>query len=328
MLSADRFAAVKVRRMERDGPAVQSSSVARAVKLPSLKRLSLAVKSRTFDGCSGQKPCRAGQAPLIFVSSHLLSAVLFILLVATEAYGEPLVEAWPNRGLRFDAPAFSPDERDALRRQILGCWQAPEGAVRSDGPAVELRVVLDPEGHPTSTEIRNSELMDLDPAFREVALSARQAVASCGRLELPPEKHETWRDLVLTFDPSGRGLWAEGLIPMDPDIRSNAEGLVISDAATSILRQLAPCWSVPAEVAGAEDLKVELRVELWPDGTLRAVEVVDPERFEGDWRAKAASDSALRAVERCSPLTGLPIRKYSSWRELRLTFDPSELLGK
>ena len=38
------------------------------------------------------------------------------------------------------------------------------------------------------------------------------------------------------------------------------------------------------------------------------------------------SDSALRAVHKCSPLKNLPIDKYGSWRAMELNFDPQDLL--
>jgi hypothetical protein len=32
-------------------------------------------------------------------------------------------------------------------------------------------------------------------------------------------------------------------------------------------------------------------------------------------------------VHICSPLEGLPVDKYDTWRKMRLTFDPEEMFG-
>ena len=93
--------------------------------------------------------------------------------------------------------------------------------------------------------------------------------------------------------------------------------------------QIQQCWSVPAGARDAEDLSVRIRLFLNPDGSLRGPpEIVERARMNEDGQAffRGAAESARRAVLRCSPLKNLPVAKYNSWREIELTFDPSEML--
>lgn len=88
--------------------------------------------------------------------------------------------------------------------------------------------------------------------------------------------------------------------------------------------QISPCWSPPIGVQGAADLIVQLRLALNLDGTLmRPPEILT----RGSGLAfLAAADSARRAVLRCQPYE-LPADKYDAWRDIKVNFDPREMLG-
>lgn len=88
--------------------------------------------------------------------------------------------------------------------------------------------------------------------------------------------------------------------------------------------QISRCWNPPVAMLGAEDMAVQLRLALNPDGTL----IKSPEILtRGSGMAfLAAADSARRAVLRCQPYD-LPISKYKAWRDIKVNFDPREMLG-
>lgn len=93
--------------------------------------------------------------------------------------------------------------------------------------------------------------------------------------------------------------------------------------------QIQQCWSVPAGARDAEDLIVQVKIFLKPDGSLaRPPEIVDSARMArpGEEFFRVAAESARRAVQRCSPLKNLPVTKYERWREITLTFNPREML--
>ncbi len=95
----------------------------------------------------------------------------------------------------------------------------------------------------------------------------------------------------------------------------------------AIMSQIARCWSVPAGAKDAYTLVVTLSVQLNQDGSLVAVALAkDQGRYGSDPFFRAAADSAIRAVKRCSPLKSLPPEKYGTWKDLELNFDPKDAL--
>ena len=120
-------------------------------------------------------------------------------------------------------------------------------------------------------------------------------------------------------------------LDMDRLIKSQQERasprMTMSEIDT-IRFQIQQCWSVPLEVRHAEDLQVQIRIFLNPDGSLaKAPQIVNSLRMQHDEFWRSAAESARRAVLKCSPLKNLPPEKYEHWREITLTFDPKEMLG-
>ena len=95
----------------------------------------------------------------------------------------------------------------------------------------------------------------------------------------------------------------------------------------AIRQQFMQCWNVPAGAKNAHDLAVTLSVHLNSDGSVLGVELAEGRpRYYTDTFFRAAADSAMRAVNRCSPLKNLPTDKYETWKLLELTFDPRDML--
>lgn len=98
--------------------------------------------------------------------------------------------------------------------------------------------------------------------------------------------------------------------------------------AQLVMRQVTPCWSLPAGAKDAHTIRVGVRIFLHPDGTLSGPpKVEDQARMSRDVAFRAVAESALRALRnpRCTPLR-LPVKKYAAWREISFNFDPRELL--
>ncbi len=94
-------------------------------------------------------------------------------------------------------------ELDALKQQLYRCWNVPLGAREPEKLAVEVRVYVRPDRTVQRAEILNRSRMAQDAYFRAMAESAFRAVMNpkCSPLLLPPTKYETWKTLVLNFDP-------------------------------------------------------------------------------------------------------------------------------
>lgn len=94
--------------------------------------------------------------------------------------------------------------------------------------------------------------------------------------------------------------------------------------------QIQQCWIVPAGARYAENLAVEIRIFLQPDGSLaRPPEIVDRSRMgmPGEEAFRTAAESAIRAIHKCEPFRNLPPEKYERWRDLEINFDPRNMLG-
>lgn len=96
----------------------------------------------------------------------------------------------------------------------------------------------------------------------------------------------------------------------------------------AIRSQFIQCWTMPAGAKDAHSLAARVKIKLQPDGTvLEAVLAPDQRgRYASDPFFRAAADSAIRAVHKCSPIKNLPPDKYNSWRETELNFDPRDAL--
>ncbi len=116
--------------------------------------------------------------------------------------------------------------------------------------------------------------------------------------------------------------------PAPPRPRPSLDQRLTISELDSIRRQIEACWSIPAGARDAENLIVDIKVVMNPDGTVQRAEIVDRSRLSGDPFYRAAAESALRAVlhPRCSPLR-LPPRKYQQWKRFTLSFNPKELIG-
>jgi outer membrane biosynthesis protein TonB len=109
-----------------------------------------------------------------------------------------------------------------------------------------------------------------------------------------------------------------------PTTRPRRIGAVLSSSELDRVRQqIEQCWSLPAGARGAEDMVVEIRTVVNPDGRVRMADIVDSARLSQDPFFRAMAESARRAVmnPRCQPLR-LPLDKYSEWRVMVLNFDP------
>lgn len=107
---------------------------------------------------------------------------------------------------------------------------------------------------------------------------------------------------------------------------SLSDRLTISEE-DSLRRQIAQCWNMPIGARHAEQLIVEVIIEVNPDRTVRSAQIVDTARMGSDPFFRAAAESARRALYSplCSPLA-LPEGKYEQWKSIHFNFDPRDML--
>lgn len=102
--------------------------------------------------------------------------------------------------------------------------------------------------------------------------------------------------------------------------------LSISDRAV-IKSQIEKLWKIPAGAENIEKVRVVLYIKLDMDGTV--LEVTMKDQICGTASRVSChlvAESALRAVKQASPIQGLPLDTYDSWKEFNFYFDPSNMV--
>jgi hypothetical protein len=94
----------------------------------------------------------------------------------------------------------------------------------------------------------------------------------------------------------------------------------------ALVRQLGGCWNIPAGARDAQNLNVEVRIQVNPDRTVRSMQVVDQARYNSDTFFRAAADAAFRALRSpaCTPLA-LPPDKAAVWKDIVIGFNPKDM---
>lgn len=89
-------------------------------------------------------------------------------------------------------------EMDALRGQIQACWNPPQGA-DAGSLRVSVQFQLDRSG-----KVTGNPRVTSSSGNQQADESARRAVLRCGAqgYRLPAEKYDSWKDVVVNFDPS------------------------------------------------------------------------------------------------------------------------------
>ncbi|MBP0614216.1 cell envelope integrity protein TolA [Jiella mangrovi] len=104
-------------------------------------------------------------------------------------------------GQRNTGAKLSQSEMDALRGQVSQCWSPPAGVSEAGSLRVTIQMRLDPsgglEGRPVLVDGGNGSTIE-----RAAGEAALRAVIRCAPYRLPPEKYDTWSEVILNFDPS------------------------------------------------------------------------------------------------------------------------------
>ena len=88
------------------------------------------------------------------------------------------------------------------------------------------------------------------------------------------------------------------------------------------------CWNVQAGAQDAENMTVQIHIWSNPDCSIRDAQIVDTNRYMRDPYFRITAESALRAAKdpRCAKLP-VPLEKYEIWKDMKLNFNPKEMLG-
>ena len=103
-------------------------------------------------------------------------------------------------------PPMTGSERDSFRIAVNSCWNVDPGSVAAR-VTVEVGFSLDREGKVLG-DVRLISSDGDQSATNTAFEAARRAILRCqsGGYQLPGDKYEQWKDIVITFDPSGMRL--------------------------------------------------------------------------------------------------------------------------
>ena len=110
-------------------------------------------------------------------------------------------------------------------------------------------------------------------------------------------------------------------------IKAEEAGETLTATQIDLIRQtIRKCWHFPAGLRNAEDLVVDIKMELDQAGNVTKAEIVDLNRMASDADFRTAAENAYRAVldPNCNPLP-LPKEKYDEWKELELSSNPKDM---
>ncbi len=242
--------------------------------------------------------------------------------IEAEPENEPVEEPAPMPPEPEDVDAFTPPPSDPV--------PAPPAP-----PEPEPEVVKAPDPAPPAPVLAVPEVSEIPPPPPKPVYVAKAEPAPEIKPEAKPEPQpDLFASLLASVEDAAREApdlematpeaeAAETTVPQTviPKLSDQPLSLGVLDA---IRRQVENNWSLPAGAADAGDLEVEIEIVLMPDGKVHKASIVDLARLNmpGEEFFRSMAESALRAVQRASPLQNLPPAKYEQWREITFTFRP------
>lgn len=104
--------------------------------------------------------------------------------------------------------------------------------------------------------------------------------------------------------------------------KKEKESIRITDMIQS---RFMSCWNIPVAAKDIENMRITIKIELSEECYVTKAKIVDYERYTKDNFFRAVVDSALRAIQECSPIKEIEQYDYNIWSKITLTFDPSFL---
>ena len=225
----------------------------------------------------------------------------------------------------------------------------PQPAVNTPPPAAEVKVAavapVEPEPEPEPEDVTpepaptpkaKPEAAEPTPAPKAKPVARRPAPAPRQKPQRRPkfdaDRIAALLDKSAEEPPRPRIEREEKPVPEEaeaeiPDLAARVRSRLTISPIDVIRRQFRSCWSFPGGARDPEGLIVTVRIQLRPDGSLSGEpQVLEAERLS-EPNFRTAAEAAVRAVHKCAPLQQLPPLDYNEWREIKLTFDPRELVG-
>lgn len=131
----------------------------------------------------------------------------------TDTSSDDVTAALEDAVSETDAPAvpvgppMTGAERDSFRIAVNRCWNVDPGSVAAR-VTVEVGFNLSSDGTVVGDEVRLLSSDGDQSATNTAFEAARRAILRCqsGGYDLPADKYDQWKEVIITFDPSGMRL--------------------------------------------------------------------------------------------------------------------------
>jgi colicin import membrane protein len=241
-----------------------------------------------------------------------------------EVKPEPVKQAEPKpTPVKEPAPAPQPDTTAAITTKpevkpdavadAISEQQPPEEAqLPNSAPAPEAR----PKPQPAQAESAKApDRKDADKPVKEASSKPKSDEKQFNADEID----KLLRNKQKPSGGGAKGSTQQASLGADKD-----QGQKLSQSEMGVLSdQLGNCWSIPAGVEGSENFVAVIVFNLDASGKLEGRPTV--EKSSGN---QQFDESAVRAVQKAN-MAGLqlPAGKQDIWAQVRVTFDPREMLG-
>jgi hypothetical protein len=270
-----------------------------------------------------------GVAPLILSSPNPIvvdvqSDVNFSQLTPGVSQAAPVEKPAPLvEKIRESKPAEDPAAKVVESREITASTDAPPPVPTPRPPATEPKKAAEPKRDVIADALAKEEMRKPEP----------KAVAS--KVPTPPKRPPQKQQPK--FDPRKVEALLDKRVPQRLAATGDAINETVALGAPSataarltqseldaLRARLAQLWNPPAGARNPQELVVQVRMQLKPDGTLAAPPMVLSTGQTPMFMA--ARDSAVRAVFRGQPFDMLKPENYEQWKDIEVTFDPRDMI--
>lgn len=112
-------------------------------------------------------------------------------------------------------------------------------------------------------------------------------------------------------------------------VRVNREVLTLNRTMTisvvdALRVALTRCWNIDTNRPGIEDIRLTAHLKMLQTGVVDRIWFESESRAETDPDFAYVLDTVKSAIKTCSPFSMLPRNEYNTWRDIDLTFYPSQ----
>ncbi|RTM02380.1 MAG: TonB family protein [Hyphomicrobiales bacterium] len=239
-----------------------------------------------------------------------------------EVKPEPVKQTEPKpTPAKEPAPAPQPDKTAAIQKEEVKPDAVAE-AISQDQPTEEAKL---PDSAPAPEARPKPQPAQAESAKAPDRKDAEKPVKEASSKKKSDEKQFNADEITALLDkqkPSGGG--AKRSTQQASLGGEKDQGQKLSKSEQGALEaQLGGCWTLPVGLEGSENFTVVVRFNLNASGKLEGRPTV--EKSSGNPQFDA---SAVRAVQKCD-VAGLqvPAGKQDIWSDVRVNFDPREMLG-